>query len=102
VVPALDGLANPVAPNRVTLQFDGAAHSAVLGAHDLRTYEAAYDRALAQGVDARLTGADADLRALAHWDDPDATSRVFTFEFARTDRLGSLLETIRHAGYDRR
>lgn len=102
VVPALDGLANPVAPNRVTLQFDGAAHSAVLGAHDLRTYEAAYDRALAQGVDARLTGADADLRALAHWDDPDATARVFTFEFARTDRLGSLLETIRHAGYERR
>ncbi len=99
VVPGLDGLANPTAPNRVTLQFDGGAHSAVLGPHDLWTYEAAYDRALAQGM---LTDADAGLRAVANWSDPAAEARVYTFEFARTNRLDSVLDAILHAGYVRR
>ncbi|MGM0385593.1 MAG: hypothetical protein ACQERF_06380 [Actinomycetota bacterium] len=101
VVPALDGLANPSAANRVTLQFDGGAHSAVLGPHDLWTYEAGYDRALAQDA-VSLIEADSGLRAVANWSDPGATARVYTFEFARTDRVGSVLEAILHAGYGRR
>lgn len=102
VIPGLDGLANPAGPNRVDVQFDGGAHSAVLGPHDLRTYGAAYDRALAQGADPRLTSADADLRTVANWSDPEATATVYTFEFARTDRAGSVLEAAVHAGYERR
>lgn len=102
LVPALDGLANPADPNRVNVQFDGGAHSAVLGSHDIRTYEAAYDLALAQEADPRLTRADATLRDMANWSDPAATARVHTFEFARTDRAGSVVEALLHVGYDRR
>lgn len=89
VIPALDGLANPVGPHRVTLQFEVGPASAGLGPHDVRTYQLAYEQALAQQADASFTAADAQLRGAAHWSDSEATARVYTVEFARRHRLWS-------------
>lgn len=98
VVPALDGLANTVGGNHLTVQFDSDAHTALLGLHDMRTYEAAWAQALADGATPRLTALDATVRGSAGWADPDATARVYTFEFARSERGQEFLDTLLHVG----
>lgn len=98
MIPALDGLANADGDSHLTVQFSAPAHTAVFGPHDLRTYEAAYSQALADGASADLAALDAAIRDAAGWSDPDATARAYAFEFARTERDRELLEALHHAG----
>ncbi len=95
-IPALDGLANTNNANQLTVQFSAPTHTALFGAHDLRTYGAAYAQAVADGGE--VATLDAELRAAAAWNEQDAMARVYTFEFARTDRGREFLEAARHLG----